>query len=307
MVSSVTTASTAPQSKQPLTGQQLSSLNAQSNRLGLLQLASHLSVMGVSGYLWFTADGWLKIAALIVYGFSLAILFAPLHECSHRTAFANNRLNNAVAWLAGVLSFYNSAFYRRFHKWHHRYTQVPGKDPELGELRPSNIWEYLLVISGVLWWRDKFKGHYRIAVGNLENCPYIPEAARDEVVKSTRLQLALYLGVIIVSTALGHPGFIVYAWLLPLAVGQPFLRYILMAEHTGCTTDNNYFTNTRTTLSLLPLRLMVWNIPFHAEHHLYPSIPFHKLPQAHQQLSTHFRHVDSGYLKVHRDIAAGWK
>ena len=37
--------------------------------------------------------------------------------------------NDLVGWIAGVLSFYNSTFYRHFHAWHHRYTQE--RDPEL--------------------------------------------------------------------------------------------------------------------------------------------------------------------------------
>jgi len=80
--------------------------------------------MGVSGYLWGTNFHNLSIAlpALPIYGFSLAAMFAPLHECCHRTAFANSRLNDGVTWCARLLSFYNSTFYRRYHKWHHRYT-----------------------------------------------------------------------------------------------------------------------------------------------------------------------------------------
>ena len=47
---------------------------------------------------------------------------------------------------------------------------------------------------------------------------------------------------------------------------------------------------------------MMWNMPFHAEHHLYPSIPFHALPQAHQELKEHFTVIDRGYLTVNKNI-----
>jgi hypothetical protein len=40
-------------------------------------------------------------------------------------------------------------------------------------------------------------------------------------------------------------------------VGQPILRFILLAEHTGCTLDDNSLTNTRTTLTLAPLRFLM--------------------------------------------------
>jgi fatty acid desaturase len=49
----------------------------------------------------------------------------------------------------------------------------------------------------------------------------------------------------------------------------------------------------------------MWNMPFHAEHHLYPSIPFHALKASHEKLRLHFAHVEPGYFKVNRDIVGG--
>ncbi|MEN9218456.1 MAG: fatty acid desaturase, partial [Gloeomargarita sp. DG_2_bins_126] len=125
---------------------ELALLNQRSDAQGWRQLLSHLGVLVGSGLLW--AWGWHQgmvwaWLALPVYGFSLASMFATVHECVHRTAFATQRLNDAVAWLAGVLSFYNSAFYRRYHKWHHRYTQIPGQDPELEDPVPTTWGAYL--------------------------------------------------------------------------------------------------------------------------------------------------------------------
>lgn len=291
--------------RQILHAQELSVLNDRSNRKGLIHLSGHLSIMGCSGYLWATNWGnWsLAIPALVIYGFSLATMFAPMHEGIHRTPFANNRLNDIVAWCAGLLSFYNSTYYRHYHKWHHLYTRVPGKDPELTDLTPSNLGEYLLVLSGLPWWIDKIRGHLRAALGQFDDCPFIPETARAEVTDSTRWQLTVYAAAIALSFAIGQPWFILY-WLLPLFVGQPLLRFILLGEHTGCSLDANLLTNTRVTLTLWPVRFFMWNMPFHAVHHLYPAIPFHALPKAYQQLSSHFVHVDSGYIKVNRDIVA---
>lgn len=293
--------------RQSLTVQQLTALNQRSNRAGALQLLGHLAILGVSGYLWITNHGtWLGLPAIIVYGFSLAAMFATLHECVHRTAFASQRWNDAVAWFAGLLSFYNSTFYRRYHKWHHRYTQIPGKDPELDDPKPTNWRAYLWELSGIPWWLGKVQGHVRIALGRVQGYPFLPETAYSEVIWSTRWQLLVYAGAIAISIALGHPWAVVIYWLLPLAVGQPILRYVLLAEHTGCTLDDNPLTNTRTTLTLAPLRFLMWNMPFHAEHHLYPSIPFHALPAAHQALGLQLQQVVSGYTKAHQDIVAAW-
>ena len=185
---------------------ELKNLNVRSTSKGLLQLTVHLLVLVVSGYLWGTNMGqnWaVALPALIIYGFGLAAMFAPLHECSHRTAFANNRLNDIVCWFAGLLSFYNSSFFRRYHKWHHRYTRIPGKDPELTDPALNTFQDYLWVLSGLPWWVGKIKTHTLVALGRVENFPFITEDARSEVIRSTRLQLAVY-GMAILGSAIAH-------------------------------------------------------------------------------------------------------
>jgi fatty acid desaturase len=280
----------------------LQELNQRSDWKGTRQLASHLAVMGLSGYWWLTNVGsWWGWPALVIYGFSIAAMFAPVHECVHRTAFASNRANDLVAWFAGLLSLYNSTFYRRYHKWHHRYTRIVGKDPELSDPTPTNIWEYLWQVSGIPWWIGKLQGHWRCAIGQFEDCPYIPATAQLEVQRSVQLQLVVYGLAIAVSIYFQSPLFVL-GWLLPLVIGQPILRLILLAEHTGCTLDANPFANTRTTLTWAPLRFLMWNMSFHAEHHFCPSMPFHVLAQAHQQLGSHLHQVDPGYIAVNASI-----
>lgn len=286
-----------------LSPEELAALNTRSDAKGWQQVALHLGAIAVGGGLWGLTKGtsWLAVPVLVFYGFSLAATFAALHECVHRTAFASQRANDTVAWLAGVLSFYNSTFYRRYHKWHHRYTQIPGKDPELADPAPTNWSGYCWQLSGIPWWWGKVRGHYRAALGRFEGCPYISATARGEVTRSTRWQLAVYAGAVALSVAVGKPWFVT-DWLLPLAVGQPILRFVLLAEHTGCPQTANPLANTRTTLTLWPLRLLMWNMPFHGEHHLYASIPFHALPAAHAKVGDRLVHIAPGYLAANRTI-----
>ena len=99
----------------------------------------------LAGVLWRQPElpWWLRLPCLLLSGVGLATCFAGLHECCHRTAFRSRRVNDAVAWFAGLLSFYNSTYYRRYHQWHHRYTHQAGLDPELEDPVPTNPWAYL--------------------------------------------------------------------------------------------------------------------------------------------------------------------
>jgi fatty acid desaturase len=117
------------------------------------------------------------------------------------------------------------------------------------------------------------------------------------------LQLLVYSVGIISEIAFGQSWFIL-GWLLPLIVSQPILRAILLSEHGGCSHDNNPFTNTRSTLTLPLIRFLMWNMPYHAEHHFCPSIPFHALAKAHEQLKPYLIHIDPGYIAANGKIIA---
>ncbi len=286
----------------------LAELNALSNTAAVVRLLSHLLTIGLAGLIW-RSPGLplaLRLAGLVISGIALATCFAPLHECCHRTAFRSRAVNDAVAWWAGVLSFYNATFYRRYHQWHHRFTHQPGLDPELEDPVPTSLGGYLLELSGWNWWIGKLKGYGRLLWGDLSGLPYLSPEVIPQVRRSVRLQVLVY-GLVLVLSFIHANGFLLWSWLLPLAVGQPFLRFMLLAEHSGCSFGADGTANTRTTLTIAPVRWLMWNMPFHAEHHLYPSLPFHALPRAHGWIGPRLQHLDRGYLSVHRQLLGNLK
>jgi fatty acid desaturase len=57
------------------------------------------------------------------------------------------------------------------------------------------------------------------------------------------------------------------------------------------------------------VRLFAWNMPYHAEHHAYPAVPFHALPALHARVQGRVEHVEPGYVAatvtVNRFLFAG--
>jgi len=284
---------------------QLAELNTLRDGPAARRLLAHLGLIAAGGLLWGqqALPLPLRLAGLVACGVGLATSFAGLHECSHRTAFRSRRLNDGVAWLLGLLSFYNATAYRRYHQWHHRYTHQPGLDPELDDPVPTSLSAYLLELSGATWWTGKLRGHARLLWGDLSSVPYLSGQVIPQVRRSAWLQASLYLLLAVLSLIDGN-GFLLWFWLLPLALGQPLLRFLLLAEHSGCSFSPDGTANTRTTRTNPVVRWLMWNMPFHAEHHLYPSLPFHALPAAHQLIGPHLQHLDPGYLAVHRQLLA---
>jgi fatty acid desaturase len=283
----------------------LARLNQLRNGPAAVRLLSHLLTIATGALLW-GQQAWppvLRLGGLLVCGVGLATCFAGLHECSHRTAFRSRAANDAAAWLLGLLCFYNATAYRRYHQWHHRYTHQPGLDPELDDPIPTSLPAYLLELSGWHWWGGKLAGFARLLGGDLSRVPYFNAEVIPRVRRSAWLQVGIYLALALVSLTVVR-GFLFWYWLLPLALGQPFLRFLLLAEHSGCSFSSDGTANTRTTLTIGPVRWLMWNMPFHAEHHLHASIPFHALPAAHRFIAPHLEHLDRGYLGVHRRLLA---
>ena len=279
-------------------------LTARSNRKGLVQLACHLGALLATGALVWSArsSSWL-LPAMLLHGVILVFLFASLHESIHCTAFRSRRLNDAVAWACGALLLLPPGYFRAFHFTHHRHTQDPAQDPELASPKPRTLRGYLWHVSGLPYWRERIATTVRHACARVDE-PFIARRQRPEVVREARLLLGAYLLALLTSIAASSAA-LLYLWLGPVLLGQPFLRLYLLAEHTGCPLVANMLENSRTTRSLAPIRRLAWNMPYHAEHHACPALPFHALPAAHRILRARIAVQAPGYVAVHREILAG--
>jgi fatty acid desaturase len=279
-------------------------LTSRSDLKGLVQLACHLGALLVTAALVWSArsSSWL-LPAMLLHGIVLVFLFAPLHESLHWTAFRSRRLNDVVAWLCGAPLLLPPGYFRAFHFAHHRHTQDPARDPELAVPKPRTLRAYLWHVSGLPYWRERVATTLRHACARVDE-PFIAARQRPEIVREARLLLSVYLLALLTSIAVSSAG-LLYLWLGPVLLGQPFLRLYLLAEHTGCPLVANMLENSRTTRSLAPIRRLAWNMPYHAEHHAYPALPFHALPAAHRVLKARIAVQARGYVAVHREILAG--
>jgi len=230
---------------------------------------------------------------LIVQGLLLISLFHLMHECIHDTVFRQRWLNRLLAHVCGFILFLPAIWFRHFHHAHHRYTQQINKDPELSNDKPSSLFQWLVHVSGIVVWRDAFalllKALYRPV-----RKPYLKEkyqvSARWEMIIMLGAYVVLFMISIVLDTAA-----LLYLWIIPLLLGQPFLRLYLLAEHTGCEAGSNMLANTRTVLTSPIVRWFTWNMPYHTEHHVYPSVPFHQLPRLHRLMQSYLVEVDPGY------------
>lgn len=274
---------------------------------GLRRIAAHLGLLVATGAAILTAPGWWWLAAALVHGLVMTFLFAPLHESVHRTAFKSGWLNRAVGDLAGFLMVLPPRWFAAFHFAHHRFTQIPGRDPELATPKPTTLAGYAWIVSGIDYWRRAIGGLLRRGMGVAPD-GFLDGRTRPRTIVEARVYLAFYLAIAALSVATGSD-LAVRLWVVPMLLGQPFLRLYLLSEHWGCPAVKDMWANTRSTISLAPVRWLAWNMPNHAEHHANPGIPFHALPAYAALMKGSRVHEASGYAPFHAgrvaDVAAG--
>jgi fatty acid desaturase len=280
----------------------LRNLSQRSDARGGLQLTTHLGLLAASGCLVWASRGhpWL-VAALLLHGIVLCFLFCALHECIHRTAFASRVVNDAIASVCGALLILPPNYFRLFHFAHHRYTQDRARDPELATAPPATPGAYLWRVCGLPYWRERLQTTLRHALTGRVTESFVPAGQAAVVVREARVLWIGYLAIVALSLYLHSAAALIY-WLIPAILGQPFLRLFLLAEHTGCAFDADMLANTRTTYTNPAVLLLTWRMPYHAEHHSFPSVPFHALVTVNALLPSAGRVISRGYVAWHRAL-----
>jgi fatty acid desaturase len=265
---------------------------------GLARLTAHLgAILACGAAIAAGAPGWPGL--LPVQGVLIVFLFTLQHECTHRTPFRSDRLCDGLGRAIGVVLVNPFLWFRAFHLAHHRHTNQPG-DPELEGAPIDSRAQWLRHVSGLPYWASQAATVWRLA-GGRERPEWLPERLRPRAEVEARALLACY-GVAALS--LVWSPLVLWVWVVPVMIGQPALRLYLLAEHGDCPRTADLFENTRTTLTTGALRWLAWNMPYHAEHHLAPQVPFHALPSLHGAIRDRLRTTATGYADFTRAYLA---
>lgn len=270
-----------------------------SDRAGLRHLAGHAgAILLVGALIAAQVPGWPLL--LPVQGVLIVFLFTLEHEATHRTPFASRWLNEGVGHVCGVLLLLPFTWFRYFHLAHHRWTNIAGLDPELEGTKPETRADWLRHVSGWPYWRGMAGVTWRLALGR-ERAAYLPEPALPRMAREARVLLAIYA---LAALSLLWSPTLLWVWVLPVILGQPVLRLYLLAEHGDCPQVADMFLNTRTTFTTGAVRFLAWNMPYHTEHHVFPQVPFHRLPALHARMRSHLRVTAEGYAAFSRAYLA---
>ena len=246
------------------------------------------SALGISGYLGYLNWGtWWAVPCFAVYG----VLYGSAcdsrwHECGHGTAFKTDWMNNVVYHIGSFMVLRESTSWRWSHQRHHTDTIIVGRDPEIAVPRPPDIPGILmnfLYIKGGYYELRKTVIH---STGRLtkDEETYVPAAERASVYRTARVYLAIYLGFIAWAVAIRSFLPLMYV-LLPSFYGAWLMIVYGLTQHAGLAEDVlDHRLNCRTVMMNPINRFLYWNMNYHVEHHMYPMVPYHALPQLHEEL-----------------------
>lgn len=187
---------------------------------------------------------------------------------------------------------------RCFHLAHHKFTNDPVRDPELAHgPRPQTRGAWLLYLSGWSYWTAMARTLWANAFGQI-TFAYLPPRRHRAMRREARIILTLYL---LAAMSMTQSSLLFWPWVAPVLFGQPFLRLYLLAEHGLCPPVSDMLENSRTKLTNRVVQFLAWNMPYHAEHHSFPTVPFHRLPALHRFTREYLRSTSNGYAIFTQD------
>ncbi len=132
--------------------------------------------------------------------------------------------------------------------------------------------------------------------------PFIRPQVRRELAVESSFILLVYAGLLILALFV-HPGF--WGLFTGQVVGHCLLISYLTLEHNRLPHEGDIMDRTRSINTNRLVKLLMWNMPYHAEHHAYPAIPFYALPQLHIEIKEELKHKDEGYRAFHLGVLQG--
>ena len=245
------------------------------SQLGVNIIDSQFSTLSNGNNGWHFALKWSWVVSLAIINAILAMGLGILgHEAAHKGLFNNPFWNDFCGGI--FISFLLIPFYsfKEFHLTHHRYTHIPGKDPE----EPVNNHSTFLALTigpliglGIHY---KTLGEYL-----LSDSPKIrSQGWKDVGFISWILIFYFYL------IPLAHLS-LVYT-VFPLLVFLPFVFMVRnVSEHHGIPAQNANSNNSELKVDswmILSNPIMDWlwsNINYHQIHHRYPYLHYPYLPE----------------------------
>jgi fatty acid desaturase len=152
---------------------------------------------------------------------------------------------------------------------------------------------------------DALKKMFTYASGNIPaaEVTFIPAMERPRVIRDGRIQLAIHLASLACSVFFQSWIPVLLIGCLPTMYGAWVHVMTGLTQHGGLNEDVlDHRLNSRTVYMNPVLRFIYWNMNYHVEHHMFPMVPYHRLPELHAELKPYLPEPNTSVIDAYRDI-----
>ncbi len=290
----------------PIDPDRLRQLSERTNGRAALHVGLYVALLVGSGvWAYLSLWSWWSIPAFAVYGTLYGSSADPRwHECGHGTAFRSPLLNDLVYYPASFMLLRDATLWRWSHVRHHSDTIVVARDPEIILSRPPRAGDWFPNLFNLKNGPLAMARTVRHALGRISDADrsFVPEREHHRIVREGRLYVALWLAVALWCVLAGS--------LVPLlfVVGPSFYGAWLVlllgtTQHLGLREDVlDHRLNTRTVYLNPVLRFLYWNMNYHVEHHMFPTVPTHNLAALHAEIKDDLPPPSPSFVAAYREL-----
>lgn len=253
---------------------------------------------------------WVWLPAIVVIGTRQHALSILGHEGSHQLISRSHRTNDLFAnWCALYALLITVQGYRSSHLKHHWYLETRDDPSKVTVGQHPRDWTFPMTRIHLLgmFLRDLSGFSQASSTALLAYLWRFPNRV-PHMLGIAFVQLVIFAALTMASGSyLAYP----ILWIVPLlTVSVACYRVRAIAEHSAFgdsseryrRTSVDSLLNTRTTLMcpVLAAIFAPYNISYHIEHHMYPSVPCFNLAKLYKQIRNHpeyvrHAHVTRGY------------
>ena len=262
------------------------------------------------------------VLAFLAMGRQQLALAILMHDAAHRRLYESSQWNDWIGQiLLGAPLIFSLQSYKTLHLKHHQNPLGPD-DPDMSLIGgyPISKMSFGRKIArdllGISYF--KFIRYFVFLARKSKPRQMEPPGQKMQALESKKKsggRTFALSSIFIVNTVLffslwqaGHPVLYFCLWILPaVTVLQVLLRIRGVAEHAGFRENPNQMLNARTVINRWQTFIFApHNVNYHVEHHLYPSIPYFRLPEVHRRMqirgSLPFDNIYPGYGKILTEI-----
>jgi fatty acid desaturase len=241
-------------------------------------------LLGSGGLAVATWGTWWALPAFLLYGTIWSSADARWHECGHATVFKTRWLNELFYHVSSYMTLREAHLWRWSHVRHHTHTVIKGRDPEIQVRRPADLFAIAIDFFHLKGGPAELQKIFSHAMGRIDDevKDYVPVSERPKMVRTSRIYVAIIVGCTVWSIAAWTP-LPLLLFVLPRFYGGWLHQLLGLTQHAGLAEDvDDHRLNTRTVLINPVFRYLYLNMNYHLEHHMYPMVPYHRLPELHR-------------------------